>query len=267
MPFFNLHREGNALENIVRKPKSWLKAPRHRRSRINEAELRELANSLVSIGFINPIECLPDGEIISGDRRAMAAMLDERITDVDVKIVSDPLTAKEIRIRRISENLQRADLSFWDKYQECRGFIEDEPGITGKAIATALSVDESSITRYLCLDRCIEEVKQAAKAERIGMKACYEISKEPLERQAELLANALSGGAVQVAKARKQRNGAGAAVKAAKIKIALPSGVLITMAGEEMSIRGYPRAGRCPGRNAESGEARTRCSNVSSGVP
>jgi ParB-like chromosome segregation protein Spo0J len=224
---------------IVMKPKNWPKPPRYGRATIDRALLQHLADSLEAIGFINPIECLPDGETVSGDRRRQAALLKESITEVPVRIISDPLKAMALRIRRVSENLQREDLTLWDKYQECKGFMEDQPGITGKEIAAAINVDASTIPRYLCLDHCIAEVRQAAKDGLIGMKATYEISKEPLERQQALLAEALAGGAAQVARARKRRNGSVPAVRTARIRIPLATDTargIVTIAGDEIDL-------------------------------
>ena len=224
-------------QDIVMKPKSWLKAPRHSRSVFDQAALRDLSANIEVHGMMNPIECLPTGEIVAGHRRWQASLMSDKITEVPVRIMTD-LTVKDIRIRRISENLHRADVSFWDKYVECRGFLDDEPGTTGKQIAAALNVDESTITRYLCLDRCIPEVKQAASEEKIGMKSCYEISKEPPERQPALLAHALSGSAVQVAKARNDGTGTAPSAKPGKgsskpreVKILLPGGKAVIARG------------------------------------
>jgi ParB family transcriptional regulator, chromosome partitioning protein len=222
--------------DIVMKAKTWLKPPRRRRKHIDQAELRRLADSIVSLGMMNPIECTPTGEIISGDRRGLAALGDDRITEIPVRIVSDPLTATQIRIRRVSENLQRSDLSLQDKYEECKGFMEDQPGISQKEIAALLHVDASTITRIMALERCVLEVRENADV--IGVRALYDIAKESPERQKELLQKALEGGAAEVAKARKQRsvNGTVPAAKAAKLRIPLPSGVVITVAGEELSL-------------------------------
>jgi ParB-like chromosome segregation protein Spo0J len=221
------------MEMVAKKSKFWLKPPRHFCKRMNDAKLRHLGNNILQLGMLNPIECLPDGEIISGLHRWLAVMPLDAIDDVPVRIISDPITDKKIRIRRLSENLQRSDLSFHDKYLECREFKKDEPDITSKELAVLLDVDASTITRYVCLDDCIEAVQLAAMERRIGMKACYEIAKEPAERQAELLEEALAGGAKQVTKARRKPTGTVPGAKSSKIKVVLASGVVITIGGGE----------------------------------
>ena len=222
------------MEQIVMKPKGWLRPPRQARSIINAKELRALADSLIDIGFISPILAMPDGEVIAGDRRRQAAMLHDGITDVPVLIIHDIEHARDIRIRRVSENIQRVDISLWDKYVECRGFKEDEPDLAAKDIAALLHVDASSITRYLCLDHCIEAVRQAVRDERIGLKACYDISKAPAEDQPHLLVEALKG-----RKATKKKGEADAGTVPANstatlvnVKIPLPGGKSILLKGE-----------------------------------
>ena len=135
------------MNPIVMKPKNWLTPPRHGRRRYSQAKLLHLLDNIKCNGFFTPIEALPSGEIVSGYHRWLAAMLDDGMTDVPTRILSEPLTATEIRIRRVSENLQRVDLSFWDKYLECKGFVDDEPEISHQEIAAMLNVNKSTITR------------------------------------------------------------------------------------------------------------------------
>lgn len=214
-------------------PKASLKPPRHSRIRFDEAELRHLSENMVAIGQINPIEALPSLEIISGHRRWLSAMSDDRITEVAVRIVADPITAKEIRIRRVSENVQRVDITALEWFEECQGLRDDEPGITAVAMADLLNVDPSTITRYMSIASCVEEVRQALRDDLIGIKAVYELSKEPPLRQQELLASALAGGAGEVTKARRRSNGNTPAARASKIRVVLTSGVTVTVGGGE----------------------------------
>ena len=225
------------MEMVVKKPKDWLKPPRHCHQRMSDAELSQFSENIFTLGMFNPIEALPDGEIISGYHRWLASLTHPGILDVPVRIITDPITAKVLRGRRLSENLHRTDLSFHAKWLECLGYQEDVPGITAREIAAALNVDASTITRYLCLDACIESVREAARDELIGVKATYQISLEPPERQAELLAEALAGGAGRVVKARKKAAGTGSAsAKTSKIKVVLGSGVVITVGGGNGSL-------------------------------
>jgi ParB/RepB/Spo0J family partition protein len=195
------------MEHIVMRSKKSITPPRHSRTYFNAAKLQQLCDNIKANGLMNPIEILPSGEIISGHRRWQAMMLDDEIDEVPVRIISDPISALQIRVRRISENLQRVDAGLWDKYLEIKGFFEDMPGISSKEIANLLNKSESSITRYLSLDRCIDEVRDAVKARQLGVKKFYEIAKAKPERQAALLAKALGGSAAEVAEARTRDSG------------------------------------------------------------
>ncbi len=227
------------MDQLIWKPKQWLKVKRPNRTHEDEAALRRLGDSMKNNGQQQPINCLPDGTIISGERRWRAAMLTDGLDEVWVRIVSDPLTAKQIRVLRITENLHRLDISPWEKYLECQGFREDDPDMTAKEMAEALCVDSSTITRYLSPKDCIESVREQLRLGRIGIKACYEISKAAPEDQPVLLARALGGSADEVAReSRKSRNGSSSApaVRTAKIKCPLPSGQVVTVAGGELSL-------------------------------
>jgi ParB-like chromosome segregation protein Spo0J len=191
-------------DDLTRKPKEWLKPPRQRRSRYDEKRIKELAESIRTLGLMNPPECLADGEIISGENRRQAIMLIEEITEVPVRIVDVP-EAIDIRIRRIAENLQRVDWSLEDKLAEVEGFKEEQPGITNQEIAMLVKVHPSSITRIEALKRCVPEVR--AVADEIGVAAMYDLSKLPPEEQAEALAVMLAARAAR--KAKKEGNGTG----------------------------------------------------------
>lgn len=213
-------------EEIHFKQKGLLKPPRHRRLKVEPSKLKRLADNMALNGIQNPIVCLPDLEIISGDRRWSAAMSDERIEIVPVRIITDPLSDKEIRILRISENLHREDITAYERFLECQAFREAEPDITAKAMAELLSVDPSMITRYLSPADCIEEVRKALKEELLGIKQVYEFSKESPERQEELLAKALKKPAGIVPGAKKP----------GKFEFPMSSGIVVTLRGVDKPL-------------------------------
>ena len=86
----------------------------------------------------------------------------------------------------------------------------------------------------------IAEAREAFCQGKIGISVCYELSLHPLEQQKPLLDLKLTGVSRDdmVRQGRKQRSGAGSAAgpKSRKLKIAMPSGVTITLAGVELSL-------------------------------
>jgi ParB family transcriptional regulator, chromosome partitioning protein len=227
-------------EQTVSKPKQWLKPKAQGRVHFDEVSLRQLGQSMLVNGQQNPIGCLSDGGIIYGERRWRAAMLTDEIKEVQVRIFTDPLSAKQIRVLRATENLHRADLSGYEKWRECAGFLDDDPGISVKEMAELLKFDPSMITRLLSPSRCIPEAQEALEDGRIGISDCYAISLVPPEQQPELLQLKLSGASRdEIARqSRKRRNGSGSAptVRVSRIRITLGSGVQVTVAGEDLDL-------------------------------
>jgi ParB-like chromosome segregation protein Spo0J len=218
-------------DQIVMKPKEWFKPPRRCRTVIDQAELRELADNMVAIGILHPLHCLVTGEVISGNRRRLASLLDDRLKMLPAMIVSDELTAKELRIRRISENLQRAD-SLLDKFEECQGLLEEEPGATQADVARLLHVHPSTVTRIMSLDTCIPEVRAAA--DTIGIAAVYKLSGETPERQAELLARILDKGRKQLGGSNcTMQSGDGQSTPPPSFTIHLPEAKAVTLKGAD----------------------------------
>src|SRR5262249_23512566 len=96
----------------------------------------------------------------------------------------------------------------------------------------------SMLTRLNSLWKTIPPVVKAAEEGRIGPKAWYQISLLPQSDQAELLGLYLAGSpAGQIAEfCRKKRTNGTPAVKLARIKAVLPSGVCIVASGEGLTL-------------------------------
>jgi ParB family transcriptional regulator, chromosome partitioning protein len=107
-----------------------------------------------------------------------------------------------------------------------------------KDLAEFLHIDPSMVTRWMSPSKCIPAVQEALKEGKIGISDCYPISKLPESEQAPLLALKLSGAsrdAIEQAGRRKRTNGT-PAVKLARIKAVLPSGVVIVASGEGLTL-------------------------------
>jgi len=135
------------------------------RTRIDEAALNELADSIKAQGIMQPVlvRSLPSAfgqpksfEIIAGERRVRAARLAglERVP-VLVRDVSDEAAAAMALI----ENIQREDLN---PLEEARGLrrLTDEFGMTHEAAARAVGRSRSAATNLLRLLHLAEPVQQ-----------------------------------------------------------------------------------------------------------
>src|SRR5450755_1416457 len=135
------------------------------RTRIDEAALNELAESIKAQGIMQPVlvRSLPSAfgqpksfEIIAGERRVRAARLAGLdVVPVLVRDVSDEAAAAMALI----ENIQREDLN---PLEEARGLrrLTDEFGMTHEAAARAVGRSRSTATNLLRLLNLSEPVQQ-----------------------------------------------------------------------------------------------------------
>ena len=147
----------------------------HPRSRMDEASLAELAESVRAQGVMQPILVRPvDGgrfEIIAGERRWRAAQLAGlREVPVLVKAVPDQAALALSLI----ENIQREDLNPLEEAQGLRRLIE-EFGLTHEATAQAVGRSRSAVTNLLRLTTLGPELCSCVTNE-----PCGTISPEPL---------------------------------------------------------------------------------------
>jgi ParB family chromosome partitioning protein len=204
---------------------------------LEEAAIRTLAESIRSEGLLQPPVVTEELELAAGFRR-LAAMELLGWTECEVRVVPGPLTETKKRIIRLTENLQRADLTAPEKSQSMVGLLELNPGWTNKELAAHLHLDPSSITRYLAYRDGTAELQKAYLSGQIDLTRMYAIVKLPLLQQSEALALALSGAsrdAIERA-GRNSRNGQAPAVRMSKVKIALPQGASVVVSGKDLSM-------------------------------
>ena len=225
------------MPQLLTKPLSWFHPdPGQPRKSFDETADRALGESMLSVGQIEPAGAKQDGTLLWGGRRLRAAEL-VGIKELSVIITDKPLSDSEIRIIQITENLHRADLSGYEKWQAGAVLMHMNPNWQMKDLADHLKVDPSMVTRLLSPSKCIVPVQEALKAGRLGISDCYAISKLPESEQAEFLAHKLDGASRdQIERqVRKQRNGT-PAVRMSRIKCPLPSGAVIQISGQEISL-------------------------------
>ena len=107
-----------------------------------------------------------------------------------------------------------------------------------KDLADALHMDPSSVTRILSPSKCIPEWQEALAAGTVGISCCYAASKLEPKAQLDLLALKFSGASrdqIESAGRATRKNGT-EAVKVAKIRCVLSSGVQIVVSGAAISL-------------------------------
>ena len=218
------------------KPLGWFKVGPQARKHFEEADLRQLGESL-KVKQLQPVLAREDGWLIAGERRLRAATL-VGLPELMVIITDEPMTELQLRIFQLSENLHREDLRDSEKWQACSELLFLNQRWTNKDLASHLKLSESTVTKYLSPSKCIPEAQKALEQGQIGITAVYEISRAPAEQQGELLRLKLSGTSRDglAEHVRKQKRDSSPQVRVKRIACPLPSGVGIVVSGEELSL-------------------------------
>jgi ParB family chromosome partitioning protein len=149
-----------AIERLIANPKQP-------RQEFLEAELKELSDSIKTLGVLQPILVRPsmqeeqgtqEGvslfEIVAGERRFRAAKLAEL---TQVPVVVRELSDKEALEFALVENVQRANLN---PVEEARAYLrlQEEFGMSQSEIADRVGKERASVANYLRLVKLPEEV-------------------------------------------------------------------------------------------------------------
>lgn len=212
--------------------------PRQPRRHYAEAETLQLGRSMQQLGQLQPVGVRPDGTLVWGERRWRAARL-VGMPELDVVVTDGSLTEAGLLELQLTENIQRSDLTDGEKAEAFRELLRLNPDWTNKELAARLGLSEATVSKYLSPARCVPAVQEALANGRIGIAACYEISRAAAEQQPELLTQALAGTsrdelAAKVRKPRKSSSTPQARVR--RLVCPLPSGVSVTLAGTDLSL-------------------------------
>lgn len=143
--------------------------PRQPRSEFDPDKLRELADSIVEHGILQPLIVMPTGDgagyqIIIGERRWQAARLAGLET---VPAVVRQVTDQDQLVIALIENLQRTDLNpleAADGYKQ----LADEFDLSHEAIAMRVGKSRTSISNSLRLLKLSAGVREALQKEQIS---------------------------------------------------------------------------------------------------
>ncbi len=148
--------------------------PHQPRQNISAETLRELADSILEHGLLQPLIVTERGtgetasgpryQLIAGERRWRAAVLAGLDT---VPVLIKEATPQETLEWALVENIQRADLNPLEEASAYRQLI-DEFGLTQEQVAERVGRSRVSVTNSLRLLRLPEEIKAALLANRIS---------------------------------------------------------------------------------------------------
>lgn len=130
------------------------------RKRFDEESLRELAESIRSVGLIQPLTVVREStgyKLLAGERRLRAAKM-AGLTEVPV-IVLEGVSETNRRAIQLIENLQRMDLTPIEEASGYHALIQDHK-LTHEQIAALVGKSRAHVTNMLRLLTLEESVKE-----------------------------------------------------------------------------------------------------------
>lgn len=161
--------------------------PKQPRTIFDDDALEELADSIATLGLIQPITVRRESDgkyiIISGERRWRASRLAGRKTiPAYIREADD----KELHEMALVENIQRQDLNAMEIAISLQRLI-DECGVTQEMVAQRVGKKRSTVANYLRLVQMCPEVQAALKENQITMGHAKAIAGAPEESQPALV--------------------------------------------------------------------------------
>lgn len=168
------------VENIIPNPKQP-------RTVFDDNALEELADSIATLGLIQPITVRKEANgkyiIISGERRWRASKLAGRKTIAAYIREADD---RELHEMALVENIQRQDLNAMEIAISLQRLI-DECGVTQEMVAQRVGKKRSTVANYLRLIDMCPEVQAALKGDLITMGHAKAIAAAPEDMQPSLV--------------------------------------------------------------------------------
>ncbi len=161
--------------------------PKQPRSVFDDDALEELADSIATLGLIQPITVRKEADgkyiIISGERRWRASKLAGKKTiPAYIREADD----KELHEMALVENIQRQDLNAMEIAISLQRLI-DECGVTQEVVAQRVGKKRSTVANYLRLMQMCPEVQAALKGNLITMGHAKAIAAAPEEAHSSLV--------------------------------------------------------------------------------
>lgn len=131
----------------------------------HDVPLRELAASIKVHGVLQPILVTPDGTIVAGHRRVVAARL-AGLSDIPV-IARDLTETAQLQVMLV-ENIQRNDLTLLQTAKAYQALTQR--GLTADLIATAIGVTKRSVAEHLMIFKLPIELHQYFDNGKLGLR-------------------------------------------------------------------------------------------------
>jgi len=202
-------------------------------ARHSPEKIEGLAASMAAEGLHQPIGIVGK-RIIFGHGRWLSA---KRLgwMEIEAREYSPELSETEWRIIRATENLQRTDLSGFDRWRLCEELLALNPSWLAKDLAKHLKLDPSTITHLLSPSKLNDAWKEALKAGVVTIADCTAAARVDDKEQHEMLAAKREGASAADLFRRARRPKAVQTVRASRVNIPL-AGATVNVTGTEIGM-------------------------------
>jgi ParB/RepB/Spo0J family partition protein len=201
-------------------------------------KVAQLGESLRTMGQLQPILVGPGAvDLYDGEYRVLAAEL-IGMPELLAMVSDEPITPEKLPRLQFATAVHRNDLTGYEKYEFMAALRDASPQATIAELAREVSLDAKMVKILLSPSACIPEAREALKHGGICISDCYTLSLQPLEEQAILLEERLSGVSRDelARRGRKRRNRTASAVRTNSIRMALGSGITLILKGTDISL-------------------------------
>lgn len=179
----NKASEAEATEQLpdLHVPLSSIIADTKKNVRHEMPDVQGLAENIHAVGLLQPLVVRKhrdaEGNVVEGKYdlingfRRYFALKQNKARYAPIHMLDDD--DKKDLARRISENLQRADMTALEKAQGIQRMVED--GSDQKTVAKVLGVTEGFISQHLALLKLPKQVQNAVQHGKIGLTECREL--------------------------------------------------------------------------------------------
>lgn len=138
------------------------------RSRFDEEQLEDLANSIKINGIVQPLLVRRDGEgyeLVAGERRWRAA---QKAGLEKVPVIVREISDDKMLELALIENIQRQELNPIEEAHAYKGLIE-KLGLTQEMVAQRVGKDRSVIANHIRLLRLPDDVQRLVEEDKLSM--------------------------------------------------------------------------------------------------
>ncbi|GAB5440129.1 MAG: hypothetical protein Fues2KO_04780 [Fuerstiella sp.] len=169
--------------------------PQQPRQQFDEAEQRQLAESLQAEGQLQPaiVYQVDDRYVLLDGHRRLDALRRAGRSQIDAMILPERPDTRSLLILQLTANGQRSDLKPLEKAEAYRR-LQQQLECNNTELARVLHVNKATVTMYLSLLRLPSEARRLVDSDQLKPSTAYAILRNPdAEHRRELFRQAMNG--------------------------------------------------------------------------